>query len=126
MDQTIIAAPIAMPNILTNIEELTITNFVKFLLERNVLNIAIGLILTLQITAIVNSFVNNILSPILNKLLTKNKVSRLSEYTIALGKEKDVQIEVGMAIMVLLRSTLIIYGGYLIFVLIRKNFIEKK
>jgi large-conductance mechanosensitive channel len=87
--------------------------FMKFLSEKNVINLGIGLIFTLQITSIINSLVNNIISPIINRGLNNNSTKRLSEYRVNIGN--DIYLEIGVAIMVLLRAFIIFFVAYLIY-----------
>ena len=92
-------------------------DFYKFILDRNIITICIGLLISVQFGKIVNTISDEILAPIINKLALTN-TPKLEDYkTKILG----VEFRIGLLLLNVISFILIILTVYLIYEFTRTN-----
>jgi large-conductance mechanosensitive channel len=94
--------------------------FYKFLLNRNIITICIGLLISVQFGKIVNTIADEILAPIINKLALTN-TPKLEDYK---AKILGIEFRIGLLLLNVISFILIILLVYIIYEFTQSNHTE--
>lgn len=84
----------------------TFKEFIAFLYEQKILQIALAFVIGTQVNNLANGFIDSFIVPIINRLLQSDKAKKLADYTVTIA---GIKFQIGSFIVLLLQFFIFLF-----------------